>query len=230
MPEAIRLEPAPLAPGGISPDPPAIRISRRTATPKDDNLLGTANEAFHRGEAGKAREGYRKLLQTEPNHRGALLGLAGLAVQEGAAAEARDLYLRLLAIDPADALAKAGLLSVVTGNDPARLESELKLLLAIHPDLAPLFFLLGNLHAENRRWNEAQQAYFQAVQAMPKAGPPIPDYLFNLAVSLEHLGQRAIALRYYHQALDLTEGHRAGFDRAALLQRILDLEALEEKR
>ena len=221
-----RYEPAPLTVSETEASlPPSIRITKRTAAPQHDALLTAANAAFEEGRYEESRSRYRRILQAEPDHRGALLGLAALAVRAQDAPLARDLYLRMLTRNPADPLAKAGLLSIMTKDDPARLESELKLLLEVHPDLAPLFFLLGNVYAGNRRWNEAQQAYFQAVQAAGKSGAPAPDYPFNLAVSLEHLGRPALAARYYRESLVLAGNRQAGFDREAVRRQLEMLEA-----
>lgn len=224
--EASILEPRPLTASGMEAvaPPPSISITKRSAAPQNDVLLAAANGAFEQGQYQQSRSRYQQLLQVEPDHRGALLGLAALAVRGQDPALARDLYLRLLTRDPSDPLAKAGLLSVMAGGDPARLESELKLLLEVHPDLAPPFFLLGNLYAAGQRWNEAQQAYFNAVQAAGKSGTPTPDYSFNLAVSLEHMGQLALAVRYYRDALRLAEHRPAGFDREGLKGRLVVLD------
>jgi hypothetical protein len=56
--------------------------------------------------------------------------------------------------------------------------------------------------------------------------PSNPDYAFNLAVGLEHLGQRGIAAGYYRQALELARlrGH-AGFDQVQVAGRLARLEA-----
>jgi tetratricopeptide (TPR) repeat protein len=49
--------------------------------------------------------------------------------------------------------------------------------LAAQPDSPTLNFALGNLYAQQGRWNDAQQAYFRAF-----AGDgDNPDYQFNLA-------------------------------------------------
>jgi uncharacterized protein HemY len=72
-----------------------------------------------------------------------------------------------------------------------------------------LNFALGNLYAQQGRWNDAQQAYFRAY-----AGDgDNPDYpLFNLAVSLEQLRQPKLALQYY-QGRSLRPPAPAAFDK-----------------
>ncbi|MDO9041711.1 MAG: tetratricopeptide repeat protein, partial [Desulfocapsaceae bacterium] len=170
-----------------------IVITHRSAQPLVSPLLTAAYGAYQKGDFAQAREKYQQVLQANPKHRGALLGLAALALQGHEDSLARDLYLRLLEQDPGDPLARAGLLAITPTGDSAHQESELKLLLEQYPHVAPLFFSLGNLYAAGNHWSEAQQAYFSALQAAKNAAqnPEAvhPDYSFNLAVSLEHLGQ-----------------------------------------
>ncbi|MDO9067636.1 MAG: tetratricopeptide repeat protein, partial [Deltaproteobacteria bacterium] len=170
-----------------------IVITHRSAQPLVSPLLTAAYGAYQKGDFAQAREKYQQVLQANPKHRGALLGLAALALQGHEDSMARDLYLRLLEQDPGDPLARAGLLAITPTGDSAHQESELKLLLEQYPHVAPLFFSLGNLYAAGNQWSEAQQAYFSALQAAKNAAqnPEAvhPDYSFNLAVSLEHLGQ-----------------------------------------
>ncbi|MDO9041721.1 MAG: hypothetical protein Q7U64_05160, partial [Desulfocapsaceae bacterium] len=77
-------------------------------------------------------------------------------------------------------------------------------------------------------WSEAQQAYFSALQAAKNAAqnPEAvhPDYSFNLAVSLEHLGQLKPAVNYYREALKFAAGQQAGFDVEAVRARLHNLE------
>ena len=80
--------------------------------------------------------------------------------------------------------------------------------------MANAHFLLGNLYAENRRWRDAQQAYFEAARLQPQNA----DYNYNLAVSLDHLGQGAAAADFYKRALAATS--KGQFDTAAVDRRI----------
>ena len=88
-----------------------------------------------------------------------------------------------------------------------------------------LYAALGHLYAGQAQWSQAQQAYFQAFQLEPAN----PDYAYNLAVGLEHLGQRGIALGYYRKALDLARARgRAGFDQVQVTARVAKLAAATE--
>lgn len=239
---SVSQEDLPLSPGRTSatdlsfkvqsalgkPAPAAIVITHRSVRPQASSLLTAAYEAYQKGDFVQARKSYQQALQDDPKNRGALLGLAAIAMQGHEETPARDLYLRLLDQDPGDPLARAGLLAIAPTGDPARQESELKLLLEQHPQSAPLFFSLGSLYAANQRWNEAQQAFFNALQAAKndagKTGGVPPDYPFNLAVSLEHLGQLKPAMKFYHEALGLATSQPAGFDADALAARLKTLD------
>ncbi|MFH2123124.1 MAG: tetratricopeptide repeat protein [Pseudomonadota bacterium] len=201
--------------------PTTIVITHRALQPQLSPLLAAAYAAYQNGDFEQARRKYQQVLQDDPHSRDALLGLAAIAMRRHEISLARDLYLRLLDQDPGDSLARAGLLAIAPTGDPVQQESELKLLLELHPNSAPLFFSLGSLYAAGQRWSEAQQAYFNALQA---AKIIVPDYPFNLAVSLEHLGQLKPAVKYYRQALQLAGDGTAGFDVEGLRARLKILE------
>ena len=71
-----------------------------------------------------------------------------------------------------------------------------------------------------RRWTEAQQAFFEAF----RIDPVNPDYLFNLAVSLDQLRQTRLALDYYRKAESVAATRGGGqFDRNTVARRISEL-------
>ena len=188
--------------------------------PRTDQALDRAYEDWQAGRFEEAQRGYEQVLRGDPRSADALLGLAAIAVRQGQYERAQNLYLRVLESDPADATAQAALINLHGGRDGGHSESRLKTLLAAQPDSAALHFALGNLYSRQRRWSEAQQAYFQAYALDPDNA----DYLFNVAVSLDHLRQGKLALQYYRMALTSAEVSRAVFDRNAARQRILELQ------
>jgi Tfp pilus assembly protein PilF len=182
--------------------PPArdISVRRDTTAASDLNpLLVQAYEALQNGDDGRARELYLQVLQAEPRSIDARLGLGAIAWKQGRADEAAQHYQRVLELEPHNAYAQAGLIAIIGGADPQASEGRLKQLIAREPS-AFLHFTLGNLYADQGQWPAAQQAYFQAYQMQTDN----PDYAFNLAVALEHLGQNRPALDYYRKALDLS--------------------------
>lgn len=203
---------APLA----AADPIRITTSQVKVNP-------AANEgylAFQSGNLTGAKAAYERLLQAEPRNVEALHGLAAIALSERRIDDAEASYLRILEADPRDAAATAGLVGLRSQGDPIAGESRIKSLLAAQPNTSVLHFALGNLHARQDRWSEAQQAYFKAM----RTDPDNPDYLFNLAVSLDQLHQPRLAAHYYRQALMAAENQPAGFERTQVANRLRDLQ------
>jgi tetratricopeptide (TPR) repeat protein len=200
-----------------SPPTKDISVRRDVATTADLNpVLVQAYEALQNGDDNRARDLYQQVRQAEPRNIDALLGLGAIAWKQGRADESAQHYQRVLELEPRNAYAQAGLIAIVGGADPQASENRLKQLIARDPS-AFLHFTLGNLYAEQGQWPAAQQAYFQAYQMQSDN----PDYAFNLAVGLEHLGQNRHALDYYRKALDLSfRKGRANFDQNLVIQRV----------
>jgi len=204
-----------------------ISFRRQASVPTVDPNLQRAYAAYQNGSLDEAEVLYRRVLASDPLQRDALLGLATIVGRSGRSAEALELYSRLLARNPRDPIARAGMMEIVPAGSPASQEADLRRLLAEYPNVAPLAYAQGNFLASNQRWSEAQQAYFRALQ-LAKADAAVggqvnPDYAFNLAVSLEHLNQRGPAQNYYREALEFATNHPAGFDLAALRNRLANM-------
>jgi Tfp pilus assembly protein PilF len=199
-------------------DAPPIRIT--TARPKVNPVLTQAFEAFNAGSLEVARRAYEQVLKAEPKNADALHGMAAVALREGRLDQAEAYYLRILEADPKDSVAQASLVGLTSQSDPVATESRLKTALAGQPSVPHLHFALGNLYAAQRRWSDAQQAYFNAMNG----DPTHPDYLFNLAVSLDQLHQDRLAAQYYGQALAAAAHRPAGFDQAQVVVRLRELQ------
>jgi tetratricopeptide (TPR) repeat protein len=184
-----------------------IKIRPQHAGPIDA-LLGEAYLNYRNGKFEQAQQLYRAALSQDAQNTDALLGLAVIAQHQGANDEAAHFYARVLALDPRNALANAGMSGL--SNDDNR-ESRLKTLLYEQPDAPSLHFALGNHYAALARWSDAQQAYFNAY----KHDPNNAELAFNLAISLDRLGQKKLAAQYYQRALQLDSHNSAGFDHAA---------------
>ena len=118
--------------------------------------------------------------------------------------------------------AQAGLIALQEDLDPVAGESRVKILLAENPRDPNLHFSLGNLYAAQERWPEAQRAYFDAYTLDSEN----PDFAFNLAVSLDRLGQGKPALAYYRRAAEIAAQRPAGFEPGVASRRIAVLETL----
>ncbi len=181
-----------------------------------DPLLNNAYLAYRGGKLDQAQQLYREANNLDARNMDAILGLAAIAQRRGEDSVAAHYYAQALALDPRNAVANAGMSALTTGDNR---ESRLKTLLNGQPDSSTLYFALGNRYAEQARWGEAQQAYFNAY----KLEPDNAELAFNLAVSLDRLGQNKPAAQYYQRALQLDPDQSAGFDHKQISQRIEDL-------
>jgi Flp pilus assembly protein TadD len=177
-------------------------------------------DAYNRGDLALAQIEYERARKSDPRNTDALHGLAAIAVREGRAEQAEWLYRQITEADPQDTVALAALINSRRQADPASAESRLKSLVATQPEIAAPHFALGNLYAQQARWNEAQQAYFRAYSVEADN----PDILYNLAISLEHLRQNKLAAQYYALAIAAAQTKPAGFDRAQATARLQTLQ------
>lgn len=221
--------PAPLRPAA-PPSVPAgntgndasdnIRVSRSNTPPRVSPALQNGYQAFVAGDMEAAARHYAAALRQDPNNRDALLGHAAVAMRRNDSAAAAGAYQRLLELNPSDPDAQAGLLSLRPG-DTGQSELRLKEMLRREPGSGALHFALGNVYARQGRWTEAQQAYFSAYSANPDNA----DFAVNLAIGLDRLNQRKLALSYYQRALALAQQGAAAFDREAVQRRVAQLAA-----
>lgn len=180
--------------------------------------LVDAYEALKNAEYPRARALYAKLVLADPSSTDAQLGMATVFARTGDSTMAARHYRQVLVIDPRNGAALAGLLAVRDSRSPS-LEVELKTLVGRNPEAASLRFTLGNLYATERRWVEAQQAYFEAYRLESSNA----DYMYNLAVSLDQLKQPKLALEYYLKALAAQPTSGGQFSPAAVSRRVKDL-------
>lgn len=245
-PQALRAMPPPVAPNNLVPNippaqvvaeakpaeatvpasSPAPRKSRARSKPAllieqhqtepIDPILNAAYRAYRAGKFAEAQQLYKNALALDGRNTDALLGLAAIAQRQGADIIAAHYYSQVLELDPRDAVANAGMSALTTGNNS---ESRLKTLIHEQQDSSALHFALGNRFAAESRWGEAQQEFFNAY----KLETGNAELAFNLAVSLDRLGQNKLAAQYYQRALELDSAGGVGIDHAKISQRIEEL-------
>lgn len=199
----------PLAPAGghsLSSAAEAIRI--KPSRPILEPLLAAAYAAYQSGNLSAAQDAYGKALRNDPWNVDALHGMALLNLRMRRPGIAETYLQKALDADSSDTFALGTLLGLQSLADPAEAERRINTQLTRPAPNPALTFNLGNLLARQGRWREAQQAYFKSVERAPDN----PDYLYNLAVSLEHLRQPGIAARYYQEALIAAERSPAAFE------------------
>lgn len=209
--KAVAKKSAPKAPAGMS-------IEHQQATDTITPALQDSYQAYQRGDYATASQGYKEVLKQDGRNRDALLGLGAIAQQQGQDQAAQHYYRQVLLLDPRDSVA-LGAMAGYSASNGADTESQLKQMLAEQPRSASLNYALGNVYADQSRWADAQQAYFNARMLEPSNA----QFTYNLAVSLDHLGQSKLAAQYYQQALQLDPASNAGFDHAQAQRRLNEL-------
>lgn len=210
---------------GVTENLKTIRIVKHKARSQVSARLSSAYRHYQKGQMLKARTLYQKILNSNDKSRDAMLGLAAIAIHFRQTARAVSYYKALLTLNPQDHAAITGLLSLNRDSDRAHSLSTVKQLIKQRNASASLFFLLGNLHAANRNWPEAQGAYFEAWNRDNSNA----DYAYNLAISLDSLNRRASALTYYKTAMELSNKSTARFDRNELRRRIRELSGIPSR-
>lgn len=193
----------------------SLQVSSSSRISDKDQLLSSAYAAYEQGDLESARRDYVRVLTLDKENRDALLGRAAIHILENEYVSAIHNYQQVLLANPKDRMAMTSLISVAN-IDPSAGESKLKSLLSEQPESPYLHFVLGNMYGIQNRWSEAQKSYFNALQFKPKD----PNFAYNLAVSLEHMGKPESAVTFYQQALENRSSGLATFDSQLVDQRI----------
>ena len=207
--------------------PPEPQAQTPDVDPALNQRLQTAYVHYQNGRYSEAMADYGAVLEKLPGNQDALLGMGASALATGQREEAARWYARVLDIDPGNRLARTALLYRMDGQQSAAPESRLKQWLT-EPDAdtgerAFLYYSLANLQARQGRWADAQQNYFDAITLQPRR----PEYQYDLAVSLDHLGQYPAALEQYRNTLKLLAEHPTpSLDLDAVNRRVTELEAV----
>ena len=220
---AAAVPPPSVAPAVATPSTPrdTIKITTGTTAPTVNPVLSEAYNALAAGNLEASQKLYSQLLKSDARNVEALLGLAAIATQQGDRDTSTKNYIRVIELDPRNSLAQAGLIGMVGSADPQSAETRVKQLITRDPASGFLYFTLGNTYVDQQRWPDAQQAFFQAHHLQPDN----PDYAYNLAIALEHIGQPKSALDFYRRAVLLAaaKGH-ANFNPSAAQERVNKLE------
>lgn len=195
-------------------------ITRIDIAPASDTANATLQRAYRALKAGRNKEARTLYLEALPHDNGidALLGLAAIAADGGNYRDAAQYYRDALTREPNNPTALAGLAALAGSADPHGAQKPLERM-AEKTDAASVHSALGGVYASQQKWPAAQQAYFDAFRREPDN----PNHAYNLAVSLDQLGERAAALQYYRRAIELAARGNALFDAASIERRVAEL-------
>lgn len=219
-------EVAALEPEKLPLDSSLINISKSKKLNQENTTLAQAFKAYQAGSYDAAESLYQGVLKSEPDNRDAHLGLAAIAINNQNRKAAYSHYVHLLELNPLDTLAMSSLIALSNSPDPVKDESAIKLLIQRDDSISHLHFLLGNIYAKQKRWADAQQAFFDAY----RLDSTNSDYMLNLAISLDQLGQYKTALDYYKSAIELPGNTASKLDTVSINRRILSLSKLIETK
>lgn len=208
----------------IAAQKPILQPSLLNKDELQQQLL-SAYQSFQRDDLVGAENKYQAVLNSVAQNRDAWLGLAAIALRQKNYLQAKIWYEKILQLNPKDTVAAGSLANIDTLIDPIAAQAKIKLLLAEDPTNAQLYFYLGTSYTQQSRWAEAREVFMRAYRATPNNA----DYIYNLAVTLDHLSEKTSALNFYEQALALSSGQPINFDVAQLRLRINQLRGLFEK-
>jgi Tfp pilus assembly protein PilF len=203
------------APSAAAP----LRLAPSNERPRVPAEVAVGYEALRNGDLAAARRSYAAAIAGDPANIDAQLGAATVEARSGNRMLAASHYRKALDLDPRNATALAGLASIADYSQPEGLESRLRGDIARNGESPQLHFTLGNLYASQSRWSEAQASYFEA----HRLDPASPEILYNLAVSMDHLGQARLAADYYRRTLEAARGQSTQFDPAPVVRRLSEL-------
>lgn len=207
-------EPIPSAEDG------SVKVVKNQPTVGINPKLIEAYNAYTKGDDAQAQQAYREVLKGDVRNTDALLGMATIAARQGRNDDAIGWYKKALEVEPRNHVAQSGIVSLQQQDDPVSAETRFKNMIAQQPESASLYASLGDLYVSQNQWPSAQQAYFQAYHFEPNNA----QHVFNLAVSLDHMGKPNLAVPYYKRALELVSASGAtSIDRAKLESRISQL-------
>ncbi|MGC9386268.1 MAG: tetratricopeptide repeat protein [Hydrogenovibrio sp.] len=178
----------------LAPHKAALQISRVS----EPSQVQQAFDAYASGDYERAEALYQAVYQRTPDALPVLFGLAALAVKQGRKSAALGYYQRILQLNPDNKAAKNAMV-ILAADQPGLVDSlqALEDRAVAFPQDARLQAALGHRYAKDGNWTSAQQQYFMAYELAPSRG----DYALNLAVSLDQLGEYALAHEYYQRAL-----------------------------
>ena len=211
---------APVQPRVARAEPPErLHLERSVDRPRVPANVNEGWRALREGDLGNARRSYEAALLADPLSVDSHLGMATVEARAGNRSVAALHYRRALELDPRNATALAGLAALAEGAAPEAVEAQLREDVLRFPDSAALQFALGTHYAGLGRWGEAQAAFFEA----HRIDPGNADVLYNLAVSLDHIGETRVAADFYRRAIEASAGQPVQFDPGSARRRLEEI-------
>lgn len=161
-----------------------------------------AFEALIQGQYSASITLYKALEKDYADHVDVLFGIASAYHKSGQYRQARPYYERAIAIEPDRQDLMNNFLALLGKESPVNALLELQKLEKISPGFSPIPAQIGFIHFETGNYDEAAKALRRAVSI----DEGNPQYLYNLAVTMDKLSRREEATYYYRKYLRSTIG------------------------
>ena len=175
--------------------PQIVSSSTRKNILVEPDLLA-AYQSLMSGNDIYAQRLYRQILHRDVRNIDALLGMAVIAERQGRQNDARGWYNTVLELQPKNTIARIAISNTQFEQNSSAREVFLKNMLYEQDKNPNVHAALATIYASRKQWQAAQVAFAEAWRLAPDNA----DYVLNLAVSLDQLGQSQLALEHYRKA------------------------------
>jgi tetratricopeptide (TPR) repeat protein len=179
------------------------------------NLLRAGYAAHRGGDLARAESLYRQGLSVAPQHATLLRLLGTLLAQSGRHAEGLPLLRQAVAANPADAEAQGALGAALCEAGQLAEARDVLTQALMRAPAGPTFFNLGKVNLAQRRYEEAANAFRQALARKPDW----VEALMELGIALRSAGKLAEAEAAYRDALRLRPDDSDIWTRTGFVQR-----------
>ena len=197
--------------------PPVVTIN------KTKSMLALGYESYKSGDFEQAKRLFKDIVRKDAGSINALMGLGAIATVEENYSLAVQYYESVLQEEPNDLNAIEAITNLsanVSLNDDW--DRTLQKMAETYPKSPVIQNAIGNRLAKNQDWLTAQEHYFNALVNDANN----PDYMVNLAVSYDHLGEYRLAYQYYTQALAYSGQGATSFNPEQIKDRLISIKQL----
>jgi tetratricopeptide (TPR) repeat protein len=146
-----------------------------------------------------AEQGYRQILEVQPNHPTALFGLGALMKQKGEYQTAENVFKHLLAVQPDSVRAWFSLGNLYQAQERlSEAVAAYRQCIALEPNSAAVYNNLGYVLQQQQNWEEAIASYEKALELQPDC----IEAEVNLANALHFQGRLSLEQQNYYADLN----------------------------
>jgi predicted O-linked N-acetylglucosamine transferase (SPINDLY family) len=165
-----------------------------------DQVFAEALHHHHAGRLADAEQGYRRILETSPDHADSLHLLGVIALQTGRPEPALNLVQRAVDLVPGGAIYRSNLGQVLERlARPEDAERAYRSAIALDPECAEAFNNLGRLLQDSDRLAEAESCFRTAIELRPDYAEPHT----NIGNLLKDRGELDGAIAAFRRAVEL---------------------------